>query len=125
MTLQELVKLVKSKSVHQIRAGDKHRFIDITIISTDNRFFVRQYKFGTKNWRDAFLKEGSGAMKIGDKVVKVNAKIPDDLDTINPKITRTTHKKLPLIYFLMRLTFDTKKHAASTIELIPQVGELV
>ncbi len=43
MTLEELARLVDTKRVHQIRCGD-HRFIDITIVQTEGRFFVRQYK---------------------------------------------------------------------------------
>lgn len=51
MTITEIAKLINSKWVHQIRAGTKHRFIDITIVETEGRFFVRQYKFGQKSWR--------------------------------------------------------------------------
>ena len=34
-------------------------------------------------------------------------------------VNRAFHRKLPIIYTLMRWTFDTKKHEASTLELIP------
>ena len=57
-------------------------------------------------------------MKIGDTVIPIDGKVPDDLDEVNPKINWAFHKKLPFIYFLMRLTFNTKKHEASTLELI-------
>lgn len=120
MDIKEISKLISSKYVHQIRAGDKHDFIDITIIESEGRFFVRQYKFGTKSWRDAFLKDPEGEMKIGDTVIKIDGVIPKDLDEVNPKINWAYHKKLPIIYFLMRLTYSRKKHEASTIELVPQ-----
>jgi hypothetical protein len=118
MTKQEISKLVNSKYVHQIRAGEKHGFIDITIIEAQGRFFVRQYKFGAKSWRDAYLKDSQGEMKIGDTVIKIDGVVPNDLDAINPKINWAYHKKLPLVYFLMRLTYSRSKHEASTIELI-------
>lgn len=120
MDLKEISKLINSKYVHQIRAGNKHDFIDITIIETQGRFFVRQYKFGLKSWRDVFLKDSKGEMKIGEKVFKINGIIPKDLDEIKPKINKAYHKKLPIIYFLMRLTYSVSEHEASTIELIPQ-----
>ena len=120
MNLKEISKLINSKYVHQIRAGNKHDFIDITIIETGGRFFVRQYKFGAKSWRDAFLKDSKGEMKIGDRIIKVDGVIPKDLNKINSKINRAYHKKLPIIYFLMRLTYSVSEHEASTIELIPQ-----
>ena len=120
MTIQELEKLVQSKKVHQIRAGRAHRFIDITIVATEGRFFVRQYKFGTKSWYDAFLKNPDGQMKIGDVIIDIDGAIPSDLEEINPKVNKAFRKLLGLMYPAMRLTFDTKKHEASTLELVPK-----
>ena len=122
----KISKLIRSKRLHQIRAGNKHRFIDITIVEAGGRFFVRQYKFGKKSWYHAFLKDSHGEIKIGDTIVPVDGKVPNDLDEINPKVNWAYHKKLPVIYFLMKLTYDTKKHEASTLELLPKhQGEFV
>lgn len=119
MTLEELVEKVQSKKVHQIRCGD-HRFIDITIVSTEGRFFVRQYKFGKRSWYHAFLENSDGAMKIGDTIIPIDGVVPADLDEVNPKINKAYRKLLGLIYPAMRLTYDTDKHEASTLELIPK-----
>lgn len=123
MTHDQLIKLVRSKYVHQIRAGHTHRFIDITIIEADGRFFVRQYKFGKKSWYHAFLKDSAGDIKIGDTIIPIDGKVPADLDTINPRVNSAYHRKLPIMYFLMRLTYDTAKHEASTLELIPRLDQ--
>ena len=120
MTVAELEKQVKGQKVHQIRAGRTHRFIDITIVSTEGRFFIRQYKFGKKSWYDAFLADPDGQMKIGDAVIDIDGVVPADLDEINPKVNKAYRKLLGLIYPAMRLIFDTKKHEASTLELIPK-----
>lgn len=132
ITKQQLIKAVDSKKVHQIRCGD-HRFIDITIVQTDGRFFVRQYKFGTRSWYDAFLDNPSlqgkpnGAMKVstkqGDIEVEMIGKKPDDLADINPKVNKAYFKLLWIFYPLMRLTYDRKKHEASTLELIPLLNK--
>lgn len=119
MTVKELETLVKSKKVHQIRCGD-HRFIDITIVAVEGRFFVRQYKFGKRSWYHAFLEHPEGAMKIGSTVVDIAGVVPADLGEINPKVNKAYRKLLGLIYPAMRLTYDTKKHEASTLELIPK-----
>ena len=125
MKHEDLVKSVNAKRVHQIRCGE-HRFIDITIVQTEGRFFVRQYKFGGRSWYHAFLdnpsKDGepNGAMKVGDFETPVIGKVPDDLDEINPKVNKAYFKLLWILYPLMRLTYDRKKHEASTLELIPQ-----
>ncbi|KXX69358.1 hypothetical protein [Flammeovirga sp. SJP92] len=120
MTIQEIIKRVDSKKVHQIRCGD-HRFIDITIVQTEGRFFVRQYKFGKRSWYDAFLEHPEGAMKLDDLIVPIKGVIPKDLETVNPKVNKAYFKLLNIIYPLMRLTYSRKKHEASTLELVPQI----
>ncbi|MHC9087560.1 hypothetical protein ACXIHB_02485 [Tenacibaculum sp. IMCC1] len=119
MKIQELETLVKGQKVHQIKCGN-HRFIDITIVAIEGRFFVRQYKFGKRSWYHAFLKHPEGTMKTGNTVVDIDGVIPTDLEEINPKVNKAYLKLLGLIYPVMRLTFDTKKHEASTLELIPK-----
>ncbi len=120
MTIQELSKLINSSKVHQIRAGEKHRFVDISIVETDGRFFVRQYKFAKRSWYDAFLENPEGAIKCGDQIIPIQGVAPNDLSQITPRVTKAFWKKYHFIYAIMKLGFDTKKHEASTLELIPQ-----
>ncbi|MCT4629036.1 hypothetical protein [Winogradskyella sp.] len=119
MIIQELEKLVQRQKVHQIRCGD-HRFIDITIVTTEGRFFVRQYKFGKRSWYHAFLENSQGQMKLGDTIVDIDGVVPKDLETINPKVNKAYFKLLWILYPLMRLTYNRKQHEASTLELIPR-----
>ena len=115
----DLVKLINAYNVHQIRAGYKHRFVDISIVEVDGRFFIRQYKFAKKNWYDAFIDNPMGAIKLGDSLIPIRAEIPEDMIEINRKVTKAFWKKYKLVYGLMKLGFNTKKHEASTLELIP------
>ncbi len=119
MTTQEISKLLKGKWVGQIRCGD-HRFIDITIVDTGGRFFVRQYKFGKRSWYHAFLDNPDGAMKIGDTIIPIDGVVPKDLDEVNRLVNKAYFKKMNIVYWLMRLTYDRKKHEASTLELVPK-----
>ena len=120
MTTQEIATLINSYRVHQIRAGEKHRFVDISIVEANGRFFVRQYKFGKRSWYHAFLEDPTGAIKCGDTIIPIEGRVPEDLDEINPLVTKAFWKKYKLIYGIMKLGFDTKKHEASTLELIPK-----
>lgn len=120
MNLKDIEKIIKGQKAHQIRAGRTHRFVDITIVSTEGRFFVRQYKFGQKSWYDTFLMDADGQLKIGDIIIDIDGVVPSDLESINPKINKAYTKLLGLIYPIMRLTYNTKKHEASTIELVPK-----
>lgn len=120
MKIKELSKLIQSKWVQQIRAGKTHRFVDISIVEASGRFFVRQYKFGKRSWYDAFLKNPDGEIKVGDTVIPIIGIVPEDLDIINPKVNKAYCKKMHIVYWLMRLTYDRKRHEASTLELIPK-----
>lgn len=120
MTIEEISKLVRKSWVHQIRCGD-HRFIDITIVEADGRFFVRQYKFGKRSWYHAFLESSDGAMKLGDKIIPIDGVVPSDLEEVNPKVNKAYFRKMNILYWLMRLTYDRNKHEASTLELIPKL----
>lgn len=115
----DLVKLINAYKVNQIRAGETHRFVDISIVEVNGRFFVRQYKFAIPSWYDAFMENPVGAIKCGDTVIPITAKVPRDKQQINHLVSRAFWKKYSLLYGLMRLGFDTKKHEASTLELIP------
>lgn len=115
----DIIKLINSYRVHQIRAGETHRFVDISIVEVNGRFFVRQYKFAKRSWYHAFLETPTGAMRCGETVIPIQAKVPEDLEQINPLVTRAFWKKYNLIYGLMKLGFNTRKHEASTLELIP------
>lgn len=117
MTHQEMIEHVNKAWVSQIRCGD-HRFIDITIVQTEGRFFVRQYKFGGRSWYHAFLDHPEGAMKLGDNEIPILGVVPKDLKEINPKVNKAYFKKMNILYPLMRLTYNRKKHEASTLELI-------
>lgn len=121
MDIKELSKLINSKWVHQIRVGKKHRFVDISIVETGGRFFVRQYKFGKRSWYDAFLKNPDGAIKIKDTIIPIDGAVPEDFYEVNPKVNKAYLKKMSIIYWLMRSTYDRKKHEASNLELIPKI----
>lgn len=122
MTYQEMIKYINKTWVSQICCGN-HRFIDITIVQVEGRFFVRQYKFRSNSWYDAFLKHPEGVMKLGDILIPIKGIVPLDLDKINPKVNKAYFKKMNIFYPLMRLTYNRKKHEASTLELIPQFSD--
>ena len=62
-------------------------------------------------------------MKCGDTLIPIEGKVPHDLIQINPLVTKAYWKKYKIIYGIMKLGFNTKKHEASTLELIPQLSK--
>ncbi|MEM7297046.1 MAG: hypothetical protein AAF391_02140, partial [Bacteroidota bacterium] len=69
MTLQEILELVDSHQYHQIRAGEEHRFIDISIVVAERRMFCRQYSFSNRSWYHTFQDAPNGAIKCGQTVI--------------------------------------------------------
>lgn len=120
MNIEKIAKLIKSRWVHQIRCGETHRFVGITIVEAGGRFFVRQYKFGRESWYHAFLDNPDGAIKVKNVIIPIRGVVPKDLEEINPRVNRAYFRKMNVLYCLMRLTYDRKKHEASTLELIPR-----
>lgn len=118
--LTEISNLINAHRVHQIRSGNTHRFVDISIVESQGRFFVRQYKFAKNSWRQAFLTQPHGEIKCGHTVIAIKAVQPSDLMQINKSVTAAFWQKYHIMYALMKLGFNTKKHEASTLELIPQ-----
>ena len=118
MDRKELAKRVMASPVHQVRSGFTHRFIDITMVAVEERIFIRPYMFGRNGWYDAFLQTPEGEMKIGNDVIRIEGRIPTDLEEINPKVTNAYHKLLPGTYEQMRKSYDTDKHESMTLELI-------
>ena len=116
----DISQLINALRVHQIRAGTKHKFVDISIVESQGRFFVRQYKFGDNSWRQAFDRTPEGEIKCGKTVIKIIGRVPDDLAVINDSVTKAFKKKYGIVYSIMKWTFNTEKHEASTLELVPQ-----
>ena len=119
ITKEEILKLVNSREYHKLRAGETHRFIDISIVVAEGRLFVRQYSFSKRSWYHAFQEDLNGAIKCGDVVIKIKGVIPADLETINPKVNDTYLKKYGELASMML----GPQYMDSTLELIPIIDE--
>lgn len=119
MTKEEILKLVNSREYHKLRAGETHRFIDISIVVAEGRLFVRQYSFSKRSWYHAFQEDPNGAIKCGNVVIKIKGVIPADLETINPKVNEAYLEKYGN---RASMTLGTQ-YMASTLELIPVIDE--
>ncbi|MEM7158585.1 MAG: hypothetical protein AAF799_37440 [Myxococcota bacterium] len=81
-----LARQVDATVLHQIRAGRTHRFIDILFVTVDDRVFCRRYTYGERSWRDVFLRDPDGQVALNRRIVDIEARVPEDLDTINPRV---------------------------------------
>ena len=81
------INYINSNNLIGIRAGkDREKFLDIWMVTVGERIFARSWGLAEKSWFTTFQKDAVGAIKCGDSIYPVEAKIPDDLSVINPKI---------------------------------------
>lgn len=85
-TQVELARLVEKTFHHEIRAGYEHRFIRLMFVTVGDRVFCRQYQFGARSWRDVFLSNPEGQVRLDGTVANINAHDPKDYDQIIPAV---------------------------------------
>jgi hypothetical protein len=81
-----LARLVDKTFHHEIRAGFEHRFIRLMFVTTGDRVFCRQYQFGARSWRDVFLSNPEGQVRLDNTVANIVAHELEDYDQIIPAV---------------------------------------
>lgn len=56
-----------------VRAGDSHRFIAIWVVVVEDRVLVRSWNDRAGGWQRAFLREKRGAIRLGERELRVRA----------------------------------------------------
>ena len=123
MTKRDILELVDETEMPQIRAGETHRFNDIWIVMVEGRLFCRQYDFAERSWYQAFRRDPRGAIKCGDKVIRVRGVVPDDLDDLNPRINEAYLEKYAkrfTTYPRYAREMTGPRFMQRTLELVPE-----
>lgn len=124
MTKEEIIQQIHETKTCQIKAGETHRFNDIWLVVAEGRIFCRQYSFSERSWRTEFLKNPDGYIKCGELICKVKAIIPEDLETINPKVNEAyIEKYVERLNYYPQIAREAtgEKFQKSTMELILEV----
>lgn len=58
------------------------------MVSVDGRIFARTYGLPERSWYSTFLREPIGVIRCGEQVFAVQARIPDDLEALTPRISQ-------------------------------------
>jgi|GEM_PF-258723 len=115
----ELARLADDTVLHRLRAGRTHRFIDILFVTVGDRVFCRRYTFGARSWYDVFQANPDGQLWLDGTVVDIEARVPDDLDDINPAVNAAYERTLRKIGASMLMTGAVEDRAlASTMEFV-------
>lgn len=117
-TQARLARLVEKTFRHEIRAGYEHRFIQLMFVTVEDRVFCRQYQFSQRSWRDVFLSNPEGQVRLDNTIANINAREPEDYDQITPAVDQAYADALRKIgaNFLLAGSIDVRSQQ-STMEI--------
>lgn len=81
------IEYIKSHNLIELKAGNKREtFLEIWMVTVDNRVFARSWGFAEKSWYNTFLSDNKGHIKCGENIYKIEAVIPKDLNELTEQI---------------------------------------
>lgn len=88
------IECIKGTRLLGIKAGsDRPNFLEIWMVTVEDRVFARSWGLAERSWYNSFLQNNKGEMRCGEKIVKITAIVPPDLEKINDKISEAYLKK--------------------------------
>ncbi|OUL63073.1 DUF2255 family protein [Flavobacterium sp. AJR] len=90
----ETIDFIENNNLIGIKAGNERlNFLNIWMVTVDNRIFARSWGFAERSWYNTFLKDADGEIKCRERVIKISAVIPKDIALLNKKINEAYLKK--------------------------------
>ena len=119
-TQRDLADLVDNSQKHEIRAGYTHRFITLMFVTVGERVFCRRYSYGEPSWHSVFQTHPAGQVRLDKTVVKIEARVPQDLDEIVRHVDQAyadALKKLGASYMLAGATEPRARESTMEVSL--------
>lgn len=114
------VQFINSNNLIGLKAGkERETFLEIWMVTVDNRIFARSWGFAEKSWYNTFLKDNRGQLKCGETIFDIEAKIPTDLAEIETRINAAYLEKYDSgdnSFYAQGII--KKEHAEKTMEFI-------
>lgn len=114
------IQYINSHNLIGIKAGkERETFLEIWMVTVENRIFARSWGFAEKSWYNTFLKDNLGEIKCGETIYKIEARIPEDLSELEEEINQAYLDK----YDSGENSFYAngiikEKHVAKTMEFV-------
>src|SRR5215216_1062518 len=71
----EVVEAFRKAKIMGVRAGTEHRHTGVWVVVVDGRVFARSWNDNPTGWFQAFRKEPSGTVQVGELEVDVRGKL--------------------------------------------------
>jgi len=72
---KDVVEVFRSAKIMGVRAGTEHRYTGVWLVVVDGRVFARSWNDKPTGWFQAFRKQSSGMVQVGDLELVVRGKV--------------------------------------------------
>ena len=72
---KDVVEVFRSAKIMGVRAGSEHRYTGVWVVVVEGRVFARSWNDKPNGWFQAFRKQSSGMVQVGDLELVVRGKV--------------------------------------------------
>lgn len=72
---KDVVEAFRNAKILGVRAGTEHRYTGVWVVVVDGRVFARSWNDKPAGWFQAFRKDSSGMVQVGDLELPVRGKV--------------------------------------------------
>ena len=69
-----VVEVFRTAKIMGVRSGTEHRYTGVWVVVVDDRVFARSWSDKPTGWFQAFRKQPSGTVQVGDREIAVRGK---------------------------------------------------
>ena len=115
---KKAISYINTNNLIGIKAGkERETFLEIWMITINNRIFARSWGLAEKSWYNKFLIENKGQIKCGENIFDIVAEVPNDLIEMEEKINLAYIQKYDLgVNSFYAQGIIKKEHAEKTME---------
>ncbi|PKF75993.1 DUF2255 family protein [Chryseobacterium sp. PMSZPI] len=89
MNKDNVLDYINNNNLIGIKAGNQRPdFLEIWMVTIQNRIFARSWGLAEKSWYNTFLKCSAGQIKCNDVVYTITAVIPEDIAELTDEINK-------------------------------------
>jgi hypothetical protein len=115
----DIVEAFRKAKIMGVRAGSEHRYTGVWVVVVDGRVLARSWNDKPTGWFQAFRKQASGMVQVGDMEIPVRAKVVRNARMRNA-VTVALAEKYPTKGSRKWVEgFAEPARVANTIEFIP------
>lgn len=116
----DVVEAFRRAKIMGVRAGTEHRYTGVWVVVVDGRVFARSWNDKPTGWFQAFRKQASGTVQVGDLEIAVRGRVVRSA-RLRDAVTAAYGEKYPTKGSRKWVEgFAEPERVVNTIEFIPE-----